>query len=73
MALNYAISVIGGRWVEAEPFIMLVPTLILPYATEVIKGRWHEAESHLVNSGDLSRKYAKEMIKLQIPLLSFVE
>lgn len=49
-AYSYATHVIGGRWKEAEPYIMESPNSAYWYAVDVIKGRWKEAEPFIKQS-----------------------
>jgi hypothetical protein len=48
--INYAISVIGGRWKEKESIIAKSPRHAFFYAQEVIKGPFPEAEKLLLDS-----------------------
>lgn len=43
-AYSYAEHIIGGRWFDAEPYIMADPYLACEYAEHIIKGRWFDAE-----------------------------
>lgn len=49
-AYMYAMHVIGGRWKEAEPYIMESPNSAYWYAMHVIGGRWKEAEPFIKQS-----------------------
>ena len=41
---EYAKDIIGGRWPEAEPFIIVDPTIAAVYARRAMRRRWKEAE-----------------------------
>lgn len=43
-AVWYAVRVIKGRWIEAEPYIMKHSYYSYAYAKFIIEGRWLEAE-----------------------------
>ena len=49
-AYRYALYNIGGRWPEAEPYIMKDPRAAYDYATDVIGERWLEAEPIIKDS-----------------------
>lgn len=57
----------GGRWPEAEPFILKKrdPIWALFYARDIIQGRWPEAELFILKHKDanLAYRYANEVIK----------
>lgn len=43
-AYRYAQDCIGGRWLEAEPYIITEPFYAYMYAKHIMKSRWIEAE-----------------------------
>jgi hypothetical protein len=49
-AYCYARYIIGGRWTEAEQYIMKDPEFAYYYVINVIKGRWIEAEPYIINT-----------------------
>jgi hypothetical protein len=57
VALMYALYVIKGRFLEAEPMIAQEPSMALDYAMYVIKGRFPLAEDVLIPS-DVFESYA---------------
>jgi hypothetical protein len=61
--MRYAESVIGGRFYEAEPFILTDIGSAYRYAEIVIKGRWPEAEALIMTNLKWAFEYAKHVIK----------
>jgi hypothetical protein len=47
-AYQYTYKIIGARWLEAEPYIMIDSSVALMYAQYVIRGRWIEAEDIII-------------------------
>ena len=58
----YAHNGMGKRWLEAEPYIMMVRYNAACYSQYVIKGRWLEAE-HLFETPFWANWYAIDVIK----------
>jgi len=58
----YAKNFIGGRWIEAEKYIMKDPLVARFYAKDVIRGRWMEAEPNILKDPKNSYFYAKDVI-----------
>lgn len=48
LAVEYALSVIKHRWLEAEPYILTDRNTIYTYVDRVIKCRWPEGEKALL-------------------------
>ena len=46
--VSYAEDILGGRWPEAEEFIMQDSLSTFQYAVHVVKDRWTEAEPTLI-------------------------
>ena len=44
----YALYVLKGRFIEAEPYIMKSPYYAAMYARDIFKGRWVEAEFYIM-------------------------
>lgn len=66
-ACDYAAAVIGGRWPEAEPFIMQDPRCAVAYVSSVIKGRWPEAEPFIMKDPFYAVYYAKRILERPWP------
>ena len=64
---DYAKTVIGGRWPEAEPVIMKDPDACVYYAGDVINGRWPEAEPVIMKDPAIAVKYAYSVIRGRWP------
>lgn len=62
LALKYAMEVIGGRWFDAEPYILQDVYSSYLYAKNVIKDRWYEFEEILLNR-ELTRDIEHIIIK----------
>lgn len=65
LAVEYASSIIVGRFEEAELTILKEPHWASVYATDVLNKRWDDAESVILSSGDLSViwGYFRDMVK----------
>jgi len=61
-AVEYAHDVIGGRWPEAEPYIMQDPEMAYSYALRVIRGSWPEAEPVIRQDPWWAYMYAQKVI-----------
>ena len=59
---NYARDVIGGRWKEAEPFILEDLEIAYDYAKNIIGGRWKEVEPYIMKYPKFSYIYARDII-----------
>lgn len=62
-AYQYAYSIIRGRWIEAEPYIMKDSISAYSYALYVIRGRWEEAESVIIADPRSAWLYAWYILK----------
>jgi hypothetical protein len=71
-AVAYARGVIGGRWPEAEPYIMKSPKYAYLYALKVIKGRWPEAEPVIMQDPKLAIQYS-QLFNLDTPAQNMAE
>ena len=63
-AFRYALNVLKGRFVEAEPTIATDPYYAYRYALEVVKGRWKEAEANISTSQWIAYCYAIDVLGL---------
>ena len=63
----HAKDVIGGRFPEAEFFIVKDPRTAYHYAAEVIQDRWPEAEPYIVKEPHWAFNYAKNVLKRRWP------
>jgi hypothetical protein len=59
----YAYHVLKGRWIEAEPNIMMDSWQAYNYARDIIKDRWIEAEPNIMKNVSIAYRYAKDIIK----------
>jgi hypothetical protein len=65
--ISYAMQVIQGRWLEAEPRILMHPTAALLYAKDVIRGRWPEAEPIIKEKGSWAM-YKRYMARVGVKI-----
>ena len=65
--VEYAETVIKGRWPEAERVIATDPNSSFRYAYDVIEGRWPEAEKVIATDPKSAYEYAKYVIKGRWP------
>jgi len=63
----YAKDIIGGRWPEAEPTIMIDPYCAYLYSRIVIGGRWPEGEPTIMKDPHYAYHYARDIIKGRWP------
>lgn len=61
---NYAMKIIQGRWIEAEPNILTKGNakIVFLYARNIVKQRWTEAEQKIIEDGEYIFDYASELI-----------
>lgn len=84
-SVMYAKRVLGGRWSEAEPNIMIYPKPAYKYVTEVLakdpewtrqpgheNGRWPDAEPYIIKDFDVAVDYASEVIGGRWPALESI-
>jgi len=62
-AIKYCWSKIGGRWPEAEPYIMKDPKHAVSYASYIIGGRWPEAEPYIIKDAQIAFEYVMRVFK----------
>ena len=62
-AYYYALDIIKGRWIEAEPALMKEPYYAYIYAKYIIKGRWPEAEPYIKTDQYFAYQYARTILK----------
>jgi hypothetical protein len=67
VAYNYARSVLGREWPEAEPTIMKHPNVAAWYAIHVLKREWPEAEPTIMKNPALALDYAIYVLKRRWP------
>ena len=60
-AVHYADWVIRGRWLEAEPLILVDPESAARYAEKVLRQEWKEAEPVIVQSARAATRYASRV------------
>ena len=66
-AYVYAKVVIGGRWPEAERYIIKDTEYAYKYAQDVIQGRWPEVEIRIMKDPESAYQYAAYIIKGRWP------
>lgn len=59
---NYALNVIGGRWPDAEPYIIQDPEYAFMYAEDILNSRWPEAEPIIMKQPNWAYEYARDVI-----------
>ena len=67
LMMNYAETVIRGRWPAVEPFFMRSPVYAYGYANNVIHGRWPAAEAVIASEPEWAYRYATDVIKGRFP------
>lgn len=65
--VEYAMHVIKGRWLEAEPEIAKYAVSAFYYAKNVIQGRFYEAEPYILEYPAIAAMYVEKIIKSRWP------